>query len=119
MSLLVMPGELLILEKDETINTKMVPRGIQTISDILGIHWEQVRKGVDISFPAGTVFRVGNYRIRNCPNPTYSYMTLHVVDSPDRKWLPKSRGGTGRKMTLTLAATEFVKWNLKRYDSIL
>lgn len=58
--------------------------------------------------PKGTIFQVGSYR--NSRNDMTSYISLLVVASPDLKLLPKSRGGTGLRVSLYPYVSAFNSW---------
>lgn len=121
--LLLLPDELIVLTKDEVINTADIGRGrwqLKLSMDPMVTWATQSQFEVDCHFPAGTVFKVGAYRITRNTNPKYNQINLLVVHSPNKIWLPKSRGGTGRRTMLHLpVTTHFIHWSFERYEQFV
>lgn len=112
--LLLMPGEHVRLTKDEVLNLDDLVYGKWQLSQALGNSQWPIPP-MNAVFPAGTVFQVGSYRITNNTNPRYNKIGLLVVHSDEKQYLPKSRGGTGRRVILYLpVTTHFMKWSFER-----
>lgn len=69
-----------------------------------------------LTIPKGTVFNVGPYRASN--SDYGSYMHLSIVQCPgELKFLPKRRGGTGRRVHITVRLSELKTWPVEEYNS--
>lgn len=63
-----------------------------------------------VTIPAGTVFQIGSYRCSS--NLMSGYISLLIIDSPERRFMPKSRGGTGKRTTLNPNIEIFNSWQV-------
>lgn len=67
-----------------------------------------------VVIPKGTVFLVGSYSVTT---GWYSNMNLKVIQSPELRFLPKRRGGTGRPCHIRPQISELRKWPLEEYNA--
>lgn len=113
--LLLLPGDLVQLTEDEELDTNDIRRGRWQILNAAGIPYTQPLPTILCPFPAGTVFKLLSYRLTNNQNPLYNAINLLVVRSENKILLPKSRGGTGRRVSIGLPSNIFANWSFERY----
>jgi hypothetical protein len=116
--LLLEPGELLQFKTGVTIDSHDLHSNKWCLHEaVIGPVPSWPVPDFTFDIPAGTVCRVGNYKIRLGSNPRYSYIPLLVMDSPERRFMPKSRGGTGRRVNIYMPFFLFKELDIERYSS--